>query len=787
MVLSSAETASNAVLDALTDEICVIDSSGNIVAVNEAWTRFAAERGATPASTGIGQNYLDVTRTAAEAGMEDAARVLDGVMSVLRGQTEQFSMEYECSGKSLERSWFLLTVTALARLPGALISHSEVTARRKVEEVLRLSGEPGIGGSLFEAVLPRLVKNLALALNVRHAFLSELLDARTRKARLLAHWNGTEYGPLREYTMTGIPSEQILAGRTCVFPSAIQKLFPADPMLEQIGAEGYLAVPLLDSQGQPLGHLGVIDTRPLDDVSFAETTLRVFAARATPELERRRAERRLADQSRILANAPDAIVGTDEDFRITYWNHAAETTYGWPAEEALGRDARDLLHPELSDEERAVRASIARDEGEFRGQISHLRKDGSRITIDATAMPLREPDGRVRGFISINRDNTEREQVRRALREAEEKTTAIMDAIPDMMFTLDGAGRILSFKPSQSFQPLIPPSAFLGKLVEEVLPAEVAVDMMESIRSALASGQTRTLVYQLVKDGSPRDYEARVLSLGPNEVLVIVRDYTGQTHRWNRPPQGRAASRPNLTSQILRPRQGDKPRVLIVDEDVHALRFLRRLLERSGQEVLVTSDPEEAVRLAEMEEPDLILVDFSLSYPGFDLFRNLQTSGASLIVVSPAEREEEALEALRMGADDYVRKPISPSELTARIEAVLKRRLLPDTVSRRFELGDLIVDTANHLVTVNGEAVALTPTEYRLLYELAASSGRVLTHAYLMERVWGEGYRDDQDILRSFIRTLRQKLHDNPRAPRFIRSVRGVGYQMVVPVRPGSV
>ncbi|HWC30846.1 MAG TPA: PAS domain-containing protein, partial [Dehalococcoidia bacterium] len=277
-LLRQAESSREAFLDALSDEIAILDSAGRIVAVNEAWKRFAGSNGDEAlVRTGVGQNYLDVCLTASEAGNEDARQALDGLRAVLKKASEQFVMEYECSSPS-ERRWFVLTATALAQQPGALVTHRDITERRKVEEVLRLSGEAETVGVLFESFFPALVKNLALALNVRHAFLSELMEPRERKARLLTHWNGTGHGPLREYRMQGMPAEQILAGHSCVFPSGVQKLFPNDPMLESINAEGYAAVPLLDSKGQPVGHLGVIDTKPLEDVSFVETTLRVFAA-----------------------------------------------------------------------------------------------------------------------------------------------------------------------------------------------------------------------------------------------------------------------------------------------------------------------------------------------------------------------------------------------------------------------------------------------------------------------------------------------------------------------------
>jgi two-component system KDP operon response regulator KdpE len=348
----------------------------------------------------------------------------------------------------------------------------------------------------------------------------------------------------------------------------------------------------------------------------------------------------------------------------------------------------------------------------------------------------------------------------------------------------------LSFKPAQSFPPLVPPSTFLGKHVEDVMPADMAPSIMAAIRACLRSGQTQTLVYQLVEEGQVKDYEARVLPIEPNEVLAIVRDCTDQRRRERAEyEERRAASGESDTAYLTvhgPRRRGEKSVVLIVDPDVQALRFLRRFLEHAGHKPIVTSDAEEAVRLAELETPDLILLDVTLPGPGGDgLLRELRTmSQAPIVVLIPAEREEEAVDALRMGADDYIRKPISPPELKARIEAALRRRrAYAVPTAERLELGGLAIDRAARLVTVGGSVVTLTPTEYGLLSELADSAGRVMTHDEILERVWGPGYAGNHDLLRSFVGSLRKKLGDDPNDPKFVRSERGVGYRLVKPVQ----
>jgi two-component system KDP operon response regulator KdpE len=778
-LLRQAESAGEALLDALTDEIAVVDSSGNIIAVNEAWKRFARSGGdESLARTGVGQNYLDICEKAATTGVDDAAKALAGLREVLRKSSEHFVMEYEFSTPG-EVRWFVLTVTSLAHMPGALVSHRDVTARWKVEEVLRLGGQIEVTSPMFESFLPALVKNLAVALNVRNTFLSELVDSRSRRARLLAHWHGRGFGEPREYRLEGIPSEQILAGRACVFPSGVQKLFPEDQTLVSLDAESYMAVPLLDSSGGVLGHLGVIDVKPIEDVPLAETTLRFFAATAAPEMERRRMERQLSEQSRMVFSAPDAIVGTDRDFFITYWNEAAEQTYGWRANEVLGRLVRDVLQTEYSDEARAQAIQTVNEIGEYRGEVVQYRKDGSSVHIGATTRAVRDSGGRITGYVSINRDITDLLQAQRALRESELTNRAILEASPDMIFTVDARGHFLTFIPSKELRPYVPASTFIGKTVEEVMPADLSPALMNAIATALRSGQVQKMEYQLVEDGEVKDYEARIVPIGDDRVVALVRDYTAQKRR-ERELEERLASR-GLGERTVR-RTGEKPCVLVVDRDMQALRFQKRILEDSGKRPVVTTNLDEGLRLVELEQPDVLLLDVALFEDGASsLAREIRrVSDAPIVVLGDRNQADDSVRALKEGADDYIVKPFSPAELDARVELALRHHQSSrPALTTPLTFGSLVIDPGNRLVTLDGEELDLTPTEYKLLLELAASAPRVMTHDEILDRVWGPGYAGEYEVLRTFIRSLRQKLGDDARRPRFLLSEHGVGYRMV--------
>ena len=189
--------------------------------------------------------------------------------------------------------------------------------------------------------------------------------------------------------------------------------------------------------------------------------------------------------------------------------------------------------------------------------------------------------------------------------------------------------------------------------------------------------------------------------------------------------------------------------------------------------------------MIEQEEPDLVLTDLRLpGISGFDLLQRIREfSGVPVIFLTASDSSENLVRALAMGADDYITKPFSSSELLARIEASLRRRVLHDTLEARapFVLHDLTIDFARRQVTTRGRPVVLTATEYKILYELATHAGRVLTHDQILERVWGPEYVGEASLLRSFIRNLRHKLGDDARHPRYILTERQVGYRTPAP------
>ena len=242
---------------------------------------------------------------------------------------------------------------------------------------------------------------------------------------------------------------------------------------------------------------------------------------------------------------------------------------------------------------------------------------------------------------------------------------------------------------------------------------------------------------------------------------------------------GRRAPTANRSRRRGRRDSGELVRVLAVDDDPNDLRYVRDTLTESGYAPVVTGDPDEAVRLMKEEPPDLVLLDLLL--PGADGIEVMKTlldvADVPVIFLSAYGRDEIVARAFEMGAVDYVVKPFSPTELSARIKAALRRRY-PAEPSEPYVLGDLTVDYAQRRVTLAGNQVQLTPREYGILAELSTHAGQVLSHGHLLIRVWGDRTGTNLRPMRTMVSKLRRKLGDNPDNPTYIFTESRVGFRM---------
>ncbi len=225
----------------------------------------------------------------------------------------------------------------------------------------------------------------------------------------------------------------------------------------------------------------------------------------------------------------------------------------------------------------------------------------------------------------------------------------------------------------------------------------------------------------------------------------------------------------------------NKTRILVVDDELSIIKFLRANLVDKRYEVLVAMNGVEALEIFEKELPDLMILDIMMpKMNGFEVCRRLREwSQVPIIMLSARGDERDKVKCLDLGADDYITKPFGASELIARVKAVMRRTETAATIPTQpsFTSGDLQINFVKRQVTVAGKDVKLTPTEYNLLQEFVLNAEKVLTHTHLLNKVWGLEYREDTQYLHVFVRRLRAKLEPDPKNPRHILTVPGVGYQ----------
>lgn len=223
--------------------------------------------------------------------------------------------------------------------------------------------------------------------------------------------------------------------------------------------------------------------------------------------------------------------------------------------------------------------------------------------------------------------------------------------------------------------------------------------------------------------------------------------------------------------------------ILVVDDEVHMIKFMRMNLELEGCRVVSATNGREALDRARDDMPDVILLDIMMPVmDGFETLRRLREfSQVPVLILTAKDEEEDRVRGLELGADDYIGKPFSHRELVSRIRAVLRRHYIAPPVPQTTVVVDdrLTIDFARREVLVNGERVNLRPTEYRLLYHLVQNAGYVQTHQMLLTKVWGPEYRDENHYLRLYITYLRQKIEEDLANPKYILTERGIGYRFM--------
>ncbi|MGB8842083.1 MAG: response regulator transcription factor [Aliidongia sp.] len=220
--------------------------------------------------------------------------------------------------------------------------------------------------------------------------------------------------------------------------------------------------------------------------------------------------------------------------------------------------------------------------------------------------------------------------------------------------------------------------------------------------------------------------------------------------------------------------------ILVVDDEPQIRRFLRTSLAAQDYDVLEAENGREALDLARQHRPDLMILDLGLpDIDGIEVITQLRVQSAMpIIVLSSRDDEQIKVKALDLGADDYITKPFGMEELTARVRAAFRHRLQEQGVMASIVTGDLKIDLVQRLVSRADEPVKLSPKEFDILRLLATHAGKVLTHRFMLQQVWGTANAEDVQYLRAFIRLLRLKIEPQPDRPIYVVTETGVGYRL---------
>jgi two-component system KDP operon response regulator KdpE len=221
--------------------------------------------------------------------------------------------------------------------------------------------------------------------------------------------------------------------------------------------------------------------------------------------------------------------------------------------------------------------------------------------------------------------------------------------------------------------------------------------------------------------------------------------------------------------------------ILVIDDEAQIRKLLKVSLEAHGYQVEEAIEGQDGINRVAMHKPDMVIVDIGLpDIDGKDVVRRIREwSQIPIIVLTVRDQEQEKIEVLDAGADDYLIKPFSVGELMARMRA-FQRRLVAVDNEPVLSWGELQIDLLRRKVTVKGQDVKLTPTEYEILKMLAQNAGRVMTHKQLLKAVWGNTYVEDTQYIRVYMSQLRRKIEDNPNQPRYIITESGIGYRLML-------
>ena len=328
-------------------------------------------------------------------------------------ETEGGEIEYRIVRPDREIRWLYERAHLIRDASGAPIRLdgivTDISDRQRREKILKDIAS-GMSVEIGANFLPSLVEYLSKTLQVDYAFVGELIRPEEDSIRTLAVYGQNQVIDNFEYHLAGTPCQNIVGKKQCIYPEAIQQLFPDDQMLKDLAAKSYAGMPIFDLAGQALGLISIIDSKSFDDISLIEEVLKIFATRATIELERQKAEDKIRHQAALLDVTNDAIIVRGLDNQILFWNRGAEQLYGWKKAEALEQDANKLLYRESSTEFNKIQSSV-KEKGEWQGELNQVTKAGKDLVVESRWSLVKDEAENPQSYLVVNTDITEQKQL----------------------------------------------------------------------------------------------------------------------------------------------------------------------------------------------------------------------------------------------------------------------------------------------------------------------------------------------------------------------------------------
>ncbi|MGW8248580.1 MAG: EAL domain-containing protein [Acidiferrobacterales bacterium] len=484
-------------MDLMTDPTILLDLDDRIIRANQSFYKYFKS---SPAEA-VGRNIADYMHPGGEHDLCEACRARhekrDATVVVEAEDAQnQLGIPIEITVRVVrdESSNPVRIIQSIRDLTGIRAREEELEDQNKILQQL----VQGTSRTTGEAYFHELVRNLAQTLEVKFAFTAELLSqGETKRARAFAIWGNNDYLEPMEYDLAGTPCESVMNKHVSYFGDDLQKLFPDAPLLSQLSVCSYLGVPFFDSQGKPLGHVAIMDVKPLEDEQRLSAIMQIFADRVGAEYERRMAHRALEESEQrfkgLFDTSPDAAVIADEEGLIQYVNSKFEEQFGYDRDEILGQSVDILVPEEFREHHPGMRAAYLADpkirEMGSRPELMAMRKDCSVFFAEISLSPMQTKDGM---FVTATiRDVTARKQAERELERL--ASFPMMSPIPVM--EVDMLGNITYENPvSARLFPDLTRKGFDHPLLQNI--EEYLADLKSGLRSVVRDVTVGGAIYE---------------------------------------------------------------------------------------------------------------------------------------------------------------------------------------------------------------------------------------------------------------------------------------------------